>query len=261
MLVDLNADVGESPRELGQKPASAMTPSGNDVHLMPFLTSANIACGGHAGGPSAMRATVALALANQVAIGAHPGLPGADFGRREVPVSPADAADLVDRQVRALAAVAAAQGARLQHVKPHGALYNMAARDPALAAAVAAAVAAIDPALLLFGLSGSELVSAGRRLGLRTASEVFADRAYRADGSLVPRTQPGAVIEDPEAVTQRALMMVREHRVTAADGTSVALDVDTICVHGDTPGAALLAARIRRALDDAGIVVRAAGGY
>ena len=261
MLVDLNADVGESPLELGHEPALANAPAGNDAGIMPFLTSANVACGGHAGGPVAMRTTVALALANHVAIGAHPGLPGADFGRREVPLSPAEAADLVDRQVRALAAVAAAQGVRLQHVKPHGALYNMAARDAALADAVAAAVAAIDPALLLFGLSGSELVAAGQRRGLRTASEVFADRAYRADGSLLPRTEAGAVIEDPDAVTGRALMMVREHCVTAVDGTRVSLDVGTICVHGDTPGAARLAARIRGALEDAGVLVRPAGAH
>lgn len=261
MLVDLNADVGESPLELGQQPFSGELPSADDARLMPFLTSANIACGVHAGGPNAMRSTVALALAHGVAIGAHPSLAGGDFGRREVPVAPADAADLISRQLGALATIAAAQGARVQHVKPHGALYNMAARDRALADAVAGAVASADPSLILFGLAGSALVAAGRQAGLRTASEVFADRAYQADGSLVPRTQPGAVIDDPEQVAARALAMVRDRAVIAVGGSRVALDVDTICVHGDTPGAARLAALIRRSLEDAGVLVRALSAY
>jgi UPF0271 protein len=227
---------------------------------MPHLTSANVACGFHAGDPGVMRTTVVLARGHGVAVGAHPGFPDLEgFGRRELQVSPRDVEDFVVYQVGALAAIAAAQGVRLQHVKPHGALFNMAVRDAALADAIARAAAVIDRALILFGLPGSELLAAGERAGLRTAREGFADRAYQPDGTLVPRTQPGAVIHDPEAVVQRAVRMVREHAVEAIDGRRVPLVIDTLCVHGDTPGAAELAARIRRALEDAGVEVKAIG--
>jgi 5-oxoprolinase (ATP-hydrolysing) subunit A len=251
MRVDLNADVGESfgAWSLGQDPA-----------LMRFITSANVACGFHAGDPGVMRATVALAREHGVAVGAHPGFPDlAGFGRRELQVSPRDVEDFVVYQVGALAGIAAAQGVRLQHVKPHGALFNMAVRDAALADAIARAVATLDKAMILFGLPGSELVSAGRRAGLRTACEVFADRAYQADGTLVSRQDPGAVIDDADAVEERVIGMVREQAVAAIDGSRVALTVDTICVHGDTPDAAALAGRVRAALEKAGVEIVAVG--
>lgn len=257
MRVDLNADLGEG------RSAAVDTGAGSgsgEAALMPSITSANVACGFHAGDPGVMRATVALAREHGVAVGAHPGFPDLEgFGRRELQVSPRDVEDFVVYQVGALAAIAAAQGVRLQHVKPHGALFTMAVRDAALADAIARAATIIDRALILFGLPGSELVAAGQRAGLRTAREGFADRAYGADGTLVPRSQPGAVIHDPETVVRRALRMVREGTVEAIDGSRVPLVIDTLCVHGDTPGAADLAARIRLALRDAGVDVKAVG--
>jgi UPF0271 protein len=245
--IDLNADVGEF---------AAGASLGQDPILMPAITSANIACGVHAGDPEVMRATVRLARRHGVAIGAHPSLQDTDgFGRRELVVSPAAVEDLVLYQIGALAAIAAAEEARLSHVKPHGALYNMAARDRPLADAVARAVKQFDPALILFALAGSQLIEAGERAGIRTAAEVFADRAYRSDGSLLPRSQPGAVIDDPGLVVSRALTMVSEGAVAAIDGSRVSVRADTICVHGDTTGAALLATRLRAALTAAGVVV------
>lgn len=252
MRVDLNADVGEGRMRSGAR--------GGDPALIPHITSANIACGFHAGDPGVMRATVALAQEHGVAVGAHPGFPDLEgFGRRELQVSPRDVEDFVVYQVGALAAIAGAQGVRLQHVKPHGALFNMAVRDAALADAIARASAVIDRALVLFGLPGSELLAAGWRAGLRTAREGFADRAYQPDGTLVSRQQSGAVIHDPETVVRRAVRMVREHTLEAIDGTIVPMAIDTICVHGDTPGAADLARRVRAALEEAGIDVKALG--
>jgi UPF0271 protein len=245
MRLDLNADMGESfgAYKLGQ-----------DAALMPAITSANVACGFHAGDPGVMRQTVALARQHGVAVGAHPGFQDlVGFGRRDMRATPREVEDLVVYQIGALAAVAAAQGVRLQHVKAHGALYNMAARDSSLANAIARATAAVDSTLILFGLPGSELVAAGRRAGLRTAREGFADRAYRSDGTLVPRHENGAVIEDSETVVRRAISMVRDHSVTSIDGSRIMLEVDTICVHGDTQGAATLASRMRQTLIDAGV--------
>jgi UPF0271 protein len=195
-----------------------------------------------------MRDTVALAKECGVAVGAHPGFPDLEgFGRRELQFSPNDVEDFVAYQVGALAAIAAAQGVRLQHVKPHGALFNMAVRDASIADAIARAAAVIDSALILFGLPESEIVAAGRRAGLRTANEGFADRAYRPDGTLVPRNEPGAVIHDPDTVVERVRRMVRER------------PVDTICVHSDTPGAENLAARLRVALEADGVQVKPVG--
>jgi UPF0271 protein len=249
MRIDLNGDVGES---------FGAYEIGHDAALIPILTSANIACGFHAGDPGVMRATVALAREHGVAIGAHPGFPDlVGFGRREMAATPREVEDFVAYQIGALAAIAAAQGARLAHVKPHGALYNMAARDANLADAIARAIAAVDASLRLFALPGSKSLAAAQRHGLRGVSEAFADRAYRGDGSLVPRSETGAVIDDEDTVVKRAVAIAREHMVIAADGTRVPLAVETICVHGDTPGAAVLAARIRNALGDAGIQVRA----
>jgi UPF0271 protein len=242
--VDLNADVGEG--------------MGDDVALLDIVTSANIACGLHAGDARTMAQTIDACLARDVAIGAHPSFDDREgFGRRDMELAPGQARALVLRQVAALAAVAERAGARLRHVKPHGALYNMAARDPTLAAAVAAAVREFDADLLLVGLAGSALMAAGAAAGLRVASEVFADRAYRSDGSLVPRSQPGALIDDPQRAVSRALEMVRCASVSSIDGVAVPLRADTICVHGDTPGAAAMAARLRTALTDARIEVRA----
>jgi UPF0271 protein len=251
MRLDLNADVGESfgAYKLGQ-----------DALLMPAITSASVACGFHAGDPGVMRETVSLARQHGVSVGAHPGFPDlVGFGRRDIHATPREIEDLVVYQVGALAAVAAAQGMRLQHVKAHGALYNMAVRDMAVADAIARATAAVDTRLILFGLPGSELDAAGRRVGLRTAREGFADRAYRPDGTLVPRHEPGAVIEDPEAVVSRAISMSRDRVVTAIDGSQLGLDIDTICVHGDTTGAAMLASRIRQALTAAGVSILPVG--
>lgn len=249
MQIDLNGDVGES---------FGAYEIGHDAALIPILTSVNIACGFHAGDPGVMRATVALAREHGTATGAHPGFPDlVGFGRREMKATPREVEDLVAYQIGALAAIAAAQGVRLAHVKPHGALYNMAARDVDLADAIARAIAAVDPSLALFGLPGSQSLEAAQRHKLRAVSEAFADRAYRRDGSLVPRNEPGAVIDDEQIVVTRAVAIARERMVIAADGTRVPLDVQTICVHGDTPGAAVLASRIRKALNDAGVQVRA----
>ncbi len=245
--VDLNADVGES---------FGIYSLGQDPLLMQTITSANVACGFHAGDPGVMRATVALARSHGVAVGAHPGFQDlAGFGRRELQATPRDVENLVLYQIGALAGIAASEGVELTHVKPHGALYNMAARDPGLADAIARAVRSVNRALVLFGPPGSQLVGAARRAGLRTACEAFADRAYQSDGALVPRGQPGAVLHDPDEVAQRAIAMVRDRAVTARDGARVSLEIDTLCVHGDTPGAAEAARRIRDALTSAGIRV------
>jgi UPF0271 protein len=251
LRIDLNADVGE---------AFGAYTLGDDAGLMGSISSANIAAGFHAGDPSVLRATIRLAKAHGVAIGAHPGFPDlAGFGRREMRVSPQEAEDLVLYQVAAVAGVAAAEGVTLQHVKPHGALFNMAARNAQLAAAIARATAAYDPSLILFGLSASEILKAGRAVGLRVAAEVFADRAYQADGSLVSRSTPGAVIHDPAVVVGRAIRMVKDRVVEAVDGRLLPLDADTICVHGDTLGADSLAAKLRAALELAGVAVKAPG--
>ena len=245
--IDLNADVGES--------FGAYT-IGEDEALLRHVTSANIACGFHGGDPSVMRRTVRLAVENGVAVGAHPGFPDLQgFGRRAMALSAQEVEDLVAYQVGALAAIAATEQTRLHHVKPHGALYNMAARDRVLADAVARAVATVDATLVLYGLSGSCLVDAGEAAGLRTAAEVFADRAYNSDGSLLSRGEPGAVIDDPQALVARALLLIEDGVVTAHGGERVALRSDTMCVHGDTPGAGDLAARLRNGLRTSGIRV------
>lgn len=249
MQIDLNSDIGES---------FGAYRLGADEAVLRSITSANVACGYHAGDPAVMRRTVRLAVAAGAAIGAHPGFPDlAGFGRREMRMATGDVEDMVLYQVGALAAIAAAEGARLTHVKAHGALYNMAVRDSALADAIARAVRAFDRGLILFGLPGSELLRAGRDAGLNVVAEGFADRAYEADGSLTPRTRPGSVIEDADTVVARAVRMVTDHRVAATSGADIVLDVQTLCTHGDTPGAAELTRRIREALESHGVVVRA----
>ncbi|HEY7791798.1 MAG TPA: 5-oxoprolinase subunit PxpA [Vicinamibacterales bacterium] len=249
MRVDINADLGES--------FGAYT-LGQDERLMRAITSANVACGFHAGDPSVMRRTLRLAREAGVAVGAHPGFPDlVGFGRREMKVSAGEAEDFVLYQIGALAGMAAAEGMRLQHVKPHGALFNMAVHEAALSGAIARAVAAFDRSLILFGLPGSEIVMAGRREGLRVASEVFADRAYEPDGTLASRRKAGSVIHDADAVVARAVRLITEGTVVATDGSTLRLEADTICVHGDTPGSDVLAARVREGLEAAGVRVTA----
>jgi UPF0271 protein len=251
--IDLNADVGEwSDLDVV------------DALLMPHLSSANIACGVHAGNRDVMRATVRRAQRYDVAIGAHPGLADVDgFGRRETPIEPADAARLVLTQVRALAEVAKEAGLPLRHVKLHGGLYHMAGRDRRLADAVVEAIASINASLRIFAMPGSETLQSCARAGMSGVAEGFADRAYRSDGTLVPRAVPGAVIENPDEVVARAVRLATDGTIVADDGAVLSLAVESICVHGDTPGAPALAAQVRGALERAGIAVRApasAGG-
>ena len=246
MRVDLNCDLGEG--------------AGHDAELMPLITSANIACGAHAGDEATMRATVALAKKHGVAIGAHPGLADrANFGRVERPVSPGEVHGLVHDQVLQLQLLARGAGARLGHVKLHGALYHMAAREPALARAVVDAVYEVDPRLILFGLAGSHLIAVAEACGLPVVSEVFADRTYQADGALTPRAQANALITEENAAVAQVLRMVREGQVRATDGTDVAIRADTVCVHGDGAHPVEFARRLRQELTAAGIELKAFG--
>ncbi len=242
--IDLNCDLGEG--------------AGMDAELMPWVTSANIACGAHAGDAETMRTTVRLALRHGVAIGAHPGYADRpNFGRIEQALSPEQVQRLVADQIEQLQRIAVGEGGRLRHVKPHGALYNQAARDPSLAHAVARAVQAVDPGLRLFGPAGSELVRAGEALGLAVACEVFADRTYEGDGSLTPRSRAGSVIADEAAAVAQVMGLVRTGRVRATDGTEIALRADTVCLHGDGAHAVAFAQSLRAALTSAGIRVEA----
>lgn len=249
--IDLNSDLGES---------FGRWSLGDDALVLRNITSANVACGYHAGDPGVMRRTVRAARDAGVAVGAHPGFPDlVGFGRRSMAATPGEVEDFVLYQVGALAAIAAAEGVRLQHVKPHGALYNMAIRDRGLADAIARAVASLDRSLILFGLPGTELLRAGEAAGLRVAPEGFADRAYEPDGSLTPRGTPGAVIHDAQHVVRRAVRMAREGVVQASDGHDIPMHVATICTHGDTPGSHELTRRIREGLTSAGLTVRPLG--
>jgi 5-oxoprolinase (ATP-hydrolysing) subunit A len=247
--MDLNADLGES---------FGRWSLGNDVEVMKSITSANVACGYHAGDPGIMRETIRMAHDAGVAVGAHPGLPDlVGFGRRNMAATPREVEDFVLYQVGALAAIAAAEGVRLRHVKPHGALYNMAIRDRALSDAIAAAIASFDDSLILFALPGTELLRAGEARGLQVAGEGFADRAYEPDGSLTPRSRPGAVIHDMEEAIRRAVRMARDGVVRAVNGSDVPMRVETICTHGDTPGSSELTRQLRAALEAAGLEVKA----
>ena len=251
LRVDLNCDMGES---------FGAYHIGADDEVFPFITSANVACGFHGGDPTVMRLTLAKARERGVAVGAHPGFPDLiGFGRRNLDVTPEDAYDLVVYQVGALMGFARAAGMELQHVKPHGALYNMAAANQKLSAAIARAVRDVDRQLVLFGLPGSHLISEGEAAGLTTAGEAFADRNYMNDGSLVSRRRPDAQVHDADEAVQRAIRMVREGKVRSVDGNDVPLRVDTICLHGDGPHAAEFAQRLRAAFDEAGIAVRSLG--
>ncbi|HHY92713.1 MAG TPA: LamB/YcsF family protein [Firmicutes bacterium] len=245
--VDLNSDVGES---------FGAYKLGLDAEVLKHVTSANIACGLHAGDPMVMERTVALAVENGVGIGAHPGYPDLQgFGRRNMNLTPEEAKNFIIYQVGALAAFARAAGRPLQHVKAHGAFYNMAAKDAKLARAIAEGVKAVAPDAILLALAGSEMVKAAHAVGLKVAQEVFADRAYTAEGTLVPRSQPGSMIHDPEVAIPRVVRMVTEGKVTAVTGEEVAIQADSICVHGDNPEAIVFVARIREALAAAGVEV------
>jgi 5-oxoprolinase (ATP-hydrolysing) subunit A len=251
MRIDLNADVGESfgPYTMG-----------DDAALMTSITSANIAAGFHGGDPSVLRATIRLARSHNVSIGAHPGFQDiAGFGRREVRMSSQEAEDLILYQIAAVAGVAAAEGGRLTHVKAHGALYNMAARDPRLAAALARAVWTFDRSLAVFAPARSEMAAAAAERGLAVAREAFADRAYEPDGQLASRQKHEAMILDPDLVVARAVEMVTSHGIVALGGSRLQIDADTICVHGDTPGSDRLAAALRAGFEAAGVAVKAYG--
>lgn len=246
--IDLNCDMGEGFGVYG---------FGVDDNLLDCVTSANIACGFHAGDPQTMQHTVHAALQRGVAIGAHPGLPDlVGFGRRNMAVTAGEVYAMVVYQVGALAAFVRAAGGVMHHVKPHGALYNMAARDDALADAIASAVHDVSPGLVLFGLAGGALIRAGQRRGLRTASEVFADRTYQEDGTLTPRTLPGAYITDVDEAVSRVLEMTTQGRVQSVQGKWIPLKAETVCIHGDGPQAVQFVQALRKALEERGVCCR-----
>ena len=242
--IDLNADLGEG--------------GATDAALLDVVTSCNIACGGHAGDPASMARTVAAAIERGVVIGAHPSYPDREgFGRRSAYTPPTDLAPVIVQQIADLAAIAGASGAVLSHVKPHGALYNDAADDRALALAICDAVRAVDPEMRLVGLPASALEAAARDRGIGFAGEGFVDRAYRSDGRLVARSEPGAVYADPAAAAAQAVDIALHRSVRSATGEPVHLHVRTLCIHGDSPAAVASATAVRAALDAAGVVVRA----
>ncbi|WP_366248075.1 5-oxoprolinase subunit PxpA [Terribacillus aidingensis] len=246
--IDLNSDLGES--------FGAYT-IGNDEEVLKYISSANIACGFHAGDHNVMLETVKTAAELGVGIGAHPGFPDlAGFGRREMKLSPKEIYNLVVYQVGAMQGAAKACGTYVQHVKPHGALYNMASKDSAIAEAIATAVHAVDSKLVLFGLAGSELVRAGEKAGLNVAQEVFADRTYQADGTLTPRSQANAMIHDVTVAVDRVIRMIQEGKVTAVDGTDINIQADTICVHGDEPEALQFVQQLRERLQAEQITIQ-----
>ncbi|CAN7579273.1 5-oxoprolinase subunit PxpA [Variovorax paradoxus] len=244
MQIDLNADLGEG--------------AGSDEALLGLVSSANIACGWHAGDAKTMRQCVRWAIAHGVAIGAHPSFPDREnFGRSTMHLPPDEIVANVLYQVGALAAIAKAEGGQLSHVKAHGQLYNQAVKEPELADALCEAVRRFDPSLRFFGLAGSGMIDAARRAGLTPVEEVFADRGYMPDGSLVPRSQPGALIEDEEQSLAQTLSLVRDRKVRAIDGSIVPVNAQTVCLHGDGAHALAFARRIRERLQQEGIAVRA----
>ena len=245
MQLDLNADVGEGFSEI-------------DAALMPLITSANIACGLHAGDAHTMATTVALAIQSGVAVGAHPGYDDREgFGRRPRDLAPNDVLELVLYQLGALDAIARAAGTSVRHVKPHGALYNQAEVDRKLAVAIISGIRAFDPTLRLVGRAGSAMHDAAAALGHPFTAEAFADRRYRADGTLQPRSEPGAVIENPEQVSEQVQSLVTHGETKASDGSRLRIAFQSLCLHGDTPGAASLAARVREQLAACGVSVSA----
>jgi UPF0271 protein len=241
--IDINCDLGEG--------------CGNDAEIMPYISSANIACGAHAGDSDTMHRTVELALQHSVAIGAHPGFPDRDnFGRLNMSLAQNEIASLITEQILALSRICDRAGGRLYHVKPHGALYNRSARDPEVAQTIALAIKAIDPRLILYGLSGSVSIGEAAAAGLRTASEVFADRTYQSDGKLTPRSNQNALIDSTEQALQQALQMVIEGTVTCLDGEQIPITAETICVHGDGEHAVEFARAINEGLRRQGFVIK-----
>ena len=243
LSIDLNCDVGEG--------------CGNDAELLKLVSSANIACGYHAGDAETMKRTVHLAIENGVSIGAHPGYPDRkNFGRLAMELSLAEVEKIVIEQLAALAEIAKTSGGKLSHVKPHGALYNQSARDPELAKTIAAAVRSYDPDLTLFGLSGSSSIAEAEKIGLQTASEVFADRTYQTDGSLTPRSDPNALIHDRERASVQVLDMIKYGRVRSVDAIMIPIVAETVCIHGDGENAVEVARSISAALVRNNIAIR-----
>lgn len=246
-FVDLNSDLGES---FGNYTI------GMDEEILKFVSSANVACGWHAGDPMVMEKTVALAKEFGTAVGAHPGFPDRmGFGRRNMAVTPEEAKAYVKYQLGALQAFAKAHGVKIQHVKPHGALYNMAAVDEKLAKAMCEAVYEVDKDIIFMGLAGSRMITAAEETGLKAASEVFADRAYNDDGTLVSRKLPGAVIKDKELAIKRVVRMVKEGKVESINGKDIDIKADSICVHGDNPKALEFVKNIRETLEKEGVTI------
>jgi UPF0271 protein len=253
MFIDLNCDMGES---FGRYTL------GCDAEVMPLISSANIACGFHAGDPTVMHKTVRLAAEHGVGVGAHPAFPDlVGFGRREMKLSPRELRNAIIYQLGALQGFARVAGVPLQHIKLHGALYTLTMHDEAMSQIVVDAIQAFDESLIVFGLGDSPFMTIAQRFGLKTAREVFADRGYNDDGTLVPRQQPGAVITDSTAVVERVLEMVTERRVTSVTGTKISLNFETVCVHGDTPGATEHVRRIVAALRQAGVTIAPVGTF
>ena len=247
--IDINCDMGEAFGNYAMP---------NDALLFKYISSANIACGFHSGDANVMQDTVALAVQNNVAIGAHPGLQDLQgFGRRDMKISPKEAYQITLYQIGALSAFVKAAGAKLHHVKPHGALYNMAAKDVKLAQAIADAVYDFDPGLILYGLAGSELINAANNKGLKSAVEVFADRTYQDDGSLTPRSQPNALITNEKESLAQVLMMVKSQQVKSVNENIITLKADTLCIHGDGEHAVEFAKNIHHALTNNGITIKA----
>ena len=246
--VDLNSDLGES---FGNYKL------GMDEEILKYVSSANVACGWHAGDPLVMEETVALAKKSGVAVGAHPGFPNLmGFGRRNMAVTPEEAKAYIKYQLGALYAFTQSQGVKIQHVKPHGALYNMAAVDEKLARAMCEAVYEVDKDIIFMGLAGSKMIDAAKEVGLKAASEVFADRAYNDDGTLVSRKLPGAVIKDKELAIRRVVRMVKEGKVESINGKDISIQADSICVHGDNPKALEFVRNIRETLQSEGVEIR-----
>jgi UPF0271 protein len=245
--VDLNSDLGES---------FGRWTLGDDAAMLPLVTSANVACGFHAGDPTTLRRTCALAVDSGVVIGAQVGYRDlAGFGRRFIDMDPVELTDDVLYQIGALEAMARVAGSRVAYVKPHGALYNTTVHSTGQAQAVVKAVGAYDPALPVLGLPGSELLAAAEKAGLRSVTESFADRGYTPEGTLVPRSQPGALVTDADEVARRVVRMVVDREVVAVDGSTVSVTAESVCVHGDSPGAVAMAEAVRAALDAAGVSV------
>ncbi len=246
--IDLNCDMGES---------FGAWKMGNDAELMDYVSSVNIACGFHAGDSTTMRQTVEMAIEKDVAIGGHPSFPDLQgFGRRTMSLSPIEVFDIVLYQVSAIKGICESLGGKLHHIKPHGALYNQAAKDKKLAKTIAEAVGAIDENLILYGLSGSYLISEAEKIGLKTASEVFADRTYQKDASLTPRTETNALIQDTEKTVSQVLQMIIQQTVTATDGERVALKAETICIHGDGENSVEFAKAINKKLKENNILIK-----